>query len=109
MSRLGLRLTPHGHLVLKPAEDAPRMDETAAARLVEAFARGSGPGLVQLGAGEVGQILPPDFAWWRGFAARYVASLCLHVPNALEDAPSPPILPNVAAPESVVHGLVGWC
>ncbi len=100
MSRLRLRLTPHGHLVLEEAEDGPGMDEAAAARLAEAFARGTGPGLVQLGAGEVGQVLPPDVSWWRGFAARYVASLCLHAPSTIEDAPSPPALPEVAPPDA---------
>ena len=91
MSRLNLRLTPHGHLVLEPASDAPDLDEPAAARLVPAFFQGSGPGLVQLGAGEVGQALPPVFAWWRAFAARYVAALCL---DSASD------LPDVAAPNS---------
>lgn len=106
MSRLGLRLTPHGHLVLEHAEDAPGMDETGAARLIEAFARGTGPGLVQLGAGEVGQVLPPELGWWRGFAARYVTALCLHMPSAPEDASSPPArpaasaLPDVTAPDA---------
>ena len=70
--RLGLRLTPQGHLLCEAADDAPDMDEAAAARLGEAFARGSGQGLLRLGAGEVGQALPPIFVWWRGFATRYV-------------------------------------
>ena len=106
MPRLRLRLTPHGHLVLEQAEVGPGMDEAAAARLAEAFARGTGAGLVQLGAGEVGQVLPPDFSWWRGFAARYVASLCLHAPSSVEDA-SPlsaltaaSALPEVAPPDA---------
>lgn len=34
------------------------MGQGTAARLVEAFARETGPGLVQLGAGEVGRVLP---------------------------------------------------
>jgi len=100
MPRLGLRLTPRGHLVLDKAEDVPDMDEAAAARLTEAFARGTGPGLVQLGAGEVGHVLPPDFGWWRGFAGRYVASSLLHRPSTLEGASFPPVLPEVAAPNA---------
>jgi len=55
MSRLGLRLTPHGHLLLEQADDAPDLEAGSAARLIDAFARGSGSGLVQLGAGEVGR------------------------------------------------------
>src|SRR3981081_712837 len=74
---LGLRLTPHGHLVAEEAEDAPAIDEKVMARLGEAFAQGTGYGLLRLGAGEIGQVLPPVFVWWRGFASRYVASLCL--------------------------------
>jgi len=98
MSRLGLRLTPHGHLLLEQADDAADLKAGSAARLVDAFARGSGPGLVQLGAGEVGQALPPVLAWWRGFAARYVTSLCLHAPGSGEDASPPSALADVAAP-----------
>jgi superfamily II DNA or RNA helicase len=89
---LGLRLTPQGHLVCEVVHDAPAMDEAAAARLVEAFARGSGEGLLRLGAGEVGQALPPVFGWWRGFAARYVTALCLHGGGAAA------AMPEIAAP-----------
>ncbi len=93
MIHLALRLTPHGHLVCETTGDAPGLDEAVAARLAGAFARGSGPGLLQLGAGEVGQALPPVFVWWRGFAARYVAALCMHEPGT-ETA----VLPDVPAP-----------
>jgi len=100
MSRLGLRLTPHGHLLLEQAEDAPDLHEIATARLVDAFARGSGPGLVQLGAGEVGQALPPVLAWWRGFAVRYVTLLCLPAPGTSAGTSSLPVLPDAAAPDA---------
>ena len=98
MPHLGLRLSPHGHLVLEQADDAPGLDPRSAARLAGAFARGAGPGLLQLGAGEVGRALPPAFAWWRGFAARYVTALCLHAPDAAADGSARPALPAVAAP-----------
>ena len=39
MPRLGLRLTPHGHLLLDAAEDAPILDKAVAERLAEAFGR----------------------------------------------------------------------
>lgn len=101
MSHLGLRLTPHGHLVLEQADDVPGLDPTSAARLAGAFAQGTGPGLLQLGAGEVGQALPPAFAWWRGFAARYVTALCLHAPDDdAADGSASPALPAVSAPGS---------
>jgi superfamily II DNA or RNA helicase len=96
LSRLGLRLTPSGHLVTEAADDVAELDHETAARLTEAFARGSGHGLLQLGAGEVGHLLPPVFVWWRAFAARYVAALCLHAPGGGADA----AVPAVAAPDA---------
>ncbi|WP_201842928.1 SNF2 helicase-associated domain-containing protein [Microvirga zambiensis] len=78
MPRIQLRLTPRGHLLLEEANDAPTLDDTVAARLTEAFGRGTGEGLLQLGAGEIGQSLPPTLVWWRDFAARYVEAMCLH-------------------------------
>ena len=94
MPRLGLRLTPHGRLVVEDQDDAPEIDPKVATRLTEAFARGSGHGLVRLAAGEVGQALPPAFVWWRQYAARYVASLCLQSAGVDADTPSPlPVVP----------------
>jgi len=69
-------VTPHGHLRLAPDSDAPPLPAALAQRLSAAFARGSGHGLLHLGAAEVGSILPPSWAWWRDFAARYVTALC---------------------------------
>ena len=77
MSHVSLRLTPHGRLLLEAAADGPFVDDRVAERLITAFATGAGPGLMQLGAGEVGQALPPVFVWWRGLGSRYVAALCL--------------------------------
>ena len=69
-------LTPHGRLSLAPVEDAPQLLPGLARKLEESFARGSGHGLLQLGAGEVGTALPPVFGYWREFAARYVTAVC---------------------------------
>ncbi|MFI4927354.1 MAG: SNF2 helicase-associated domain-containing protein [Burkholderiales bacterium] len=93
-TRLGLRVTPHGHLVCEPAPDAPDMDEAVATRLSGAFARGSGQGLLRLGAGEVGRALPPVFVWWRGFATGYVTALCLQGTGTTAAA----VVPDVPAP-----------
>ena len=68
--------TPQGRLSLIHADDAPLLEAASAGRLQQAFARGSGHGLLQLGAGEVATALPPVLAYWRDFAARYVAALC---------------------------------
>src|SRR5258708_6399672 len=69
-------LTPHGHLNLVHEEDAPALDPQLARRLRDAFTRGSGHGLLQLGAGEAGVTIPPAFSWWREFGAHYVTALC---------------------------------
>ena len=69
-------LTPHGHLVLVPDSDAPPLPAALGRRLTDAFATGSGHGLLHLGAAEVGSVLPSTWAWWRDFAARYVMALC---------------------------------
>ncbi|WP_296914054.1 SNF2 helicase-associated domain-containing protein [Polaromonas sp.] len=53
-----------------------RLDEEVRQRLPQAFAPGAGPGLLHLGATEIGRILPPAWAWWRDLAARYVTALC---------------------------------
>ncbi len=69
-------LTPHGRLILGPVEDGPTLAPDLSHRLAEAFGRGHGHGLLQLGAAEVGTALPPVFGYWREFAARYVTALC---------------------------------
>ena len=98
MPRLGLRLTPQRHILLEAAEDAPILDDMIAERLADAFARGTGHGLLRLGACEVGQVLSPAFAWWRDFAARYVGALCLLAPGAASETPSSSVLPAVSPP-----------
>ena len=74
-------LSPHGRLHLEPREDAPALDAEVAQRLEAAFARGSGDGLLQLGAGEVGTALPATLGYWRELAARYVTIVCT-IPDA---------------------------
>src|SRR6266568_3087619 len=69
-------LTPHGCLTLGQVSDAPTLDPALAQRLQDAFRRGSGHALLQLGASEVGTGLPPVFSYWREFGARYVTALC---------------------------------
>ena len=76
MDVLALRLTPHGHLVLVSETAAPSFDPKTARRLEHAFERGSGHGLLLLGLDEAGATMPPVFAWWRGFGARYLTALC---------------------------------
>jgi hypothetical protein len=67
-------LTPHGLLTLR------RTDETAGlaheTRLEAAFGRGSGHGLLSLGADEVAAVLPPVLSYWRELGTRYLTALC---------------------------------
>ena len=69
-------LTPHGSLRLDQAEDEFSLEDGLAERLEKCFTRGSGHGLLQLGAAEAGTSLPLSLAWWRDFALRFVADLC---------------------------------
>ncbi len=84
------RLTPHGRLVLEPVVGAPPLDLAVAERLRAAFARGSGHGLLHLGAGEVGGTLPAALATFRELGARYVAALCMRPDAAASREPVPP-------------------
>ncbi len=69
-------LTPHGHLLAVPDADAPSLPAALQRRLADAFAPGTGYGLLYLGTAEVDSILPPAWAWWRELAGRYVTVLC---------------------------------
>ena len=73
---LGPVLTPHGHLLLSPVDDEPALPPDVSRRIEGAFTRGSGHGLLQLGAGEVGTALPLVFGYWRELGARYVTAVC---------------------------------
>jgi len=86
-------LSPHGRLALVEAPDAPPLHLELAQRLGTAFARGSGHGLLQLGAAEAGATLPPVFSYWREFGAWYVTALCAH-----PDIDATPRNVHVAAP-----------
>ncbi|WP_244283670.1 DEAD/DEAH box helicase [Pseudovibrio sp. Tun.PSC04-5.I4] len=90
-------LTPLGHLLLESAEKAPVLNDKVAARLAGAFEQDTGHGLLQLGAGEVGQPLPPTFMWWRDFSIRFVEAVCLHASSGAVQASSSRILATVPA------------
>jgi superfamily II DNA or RNA helicase len=94
-------LTPHGRLVLTSSDDAPELDPALAKRLLDAFERGSGYGLLQLGGAEVAQPLPPVFGYWRELGSRYVTTLCTR-PDAGTHTPVPP--PNVSDLQTLALG-----
>jgi len=88
--RLTPALTPRGRLVLVEADDASEIEPALARRLVDAFARGSGEGLLHLGGAEVGVPLPPVFAYWREFGARYITAVCARPGDDTRHTPVPP-------------------
>jgi non-specific serine/threonine protein kinase len=73
-------LMPHGLLILDNAGwqtgDALALLPEQSSRLEQAFARGSGHGLLCLGADEVGTALPAILSYWRELAARNVSTVC---------------------------------
>jgi hypothetical protein len=79
--------------MLRPADDATGLEPARAQRIEEAFARGSGHGLLLLGAAEVGSILPPVFAYWREFAACFVTAVCTRPTEESDRQPSLPPAP----------------
>src|SRR3989442_14350168 len=91
---LSLDLTPRGHLIVSHEADAAALDSRLAERLVGAFERGSGHGLLLLGADEAGTALPPVHAYWREFGARFVTALCGQEDSGVQEQ-----APQVPAPE----------
>jgi superfamily II DNA or RNA helicase len=83
-------LTPHGVLTVRRDGETPALERARGDRLEQAFLRGSGHGLLTLGADEVGTMLPAELAYWRDFGARYVTALCT-LPELGEGAPKPPV------------------
>src|SRR3954447_791653 len=88
-----LALTPRGHLVFTAADDSFQAPAALLRRLESAFGRGSGHGLLELGAAEVGTALPADVSYWRDFAARLVTAICTHPDLDAYNAPieAPPL------------------
>ena len=119
--RLTPCLTPHGRLLVVPSEDAPGLEPALGERIRQAFDRGAGHGLLRLGAGEVGQVLPPAFAYWRELGARHVTALCTRpdVDEQRGDLPPPsaealeglvmaaPIMPVCAAETAAGAAVAG--
>ncbi|MBV8924742.1 MAG: DEAD/DEAH box helicase [Bradyrhizobium sp.] len=93
MSALAPALSPHGALSLRPSEEATAWEPARRTRIVSAFERGGGHGLLSLGADEVGTSLPAAVAYWREFGVRYVTALC-----ALPEASEASVKPAVPAP-----------
>ena len=92
MESLSLGLSPHGRLVLADEPDAPPLDAALAGNLRQVFERGSGHGLLFLGADQAGTTLPPVLSYWREFGARYVTAICTRYggEDQRHEEPAPP-------------------
>src|SRR5260370_39825358 len=88
-------ITLPGSVRPDPAAGDCLLESGLADVLEKSFERGSGHGLLHLGAGEAGSVLPPSLAWWRDFGMRFIADLC-----ALGDAKGPAGGGELAAPTS---------
>src|SRR6185436_2692888 len=89
-----LALTPRGRLLFTDADDPAQPPTALSPTLESAFAQGSGHGLLDLGAREVGTALPADFSYWRDFAARLVTTICTHPDVDAQHAPIPAPAPD---------------
>ena len=67
-------LSPKGHISITTGDTTGRAD-----RIVTAFERGTGHGLLHLGAVELGTALPPCLSFWREFGRTFVSSACTAV------------------------------
>ena len=83
-------LTPHGSLTLADTGEALALDAERGARLQQAFARGSGHGLLSLGIDEIGAVLPPVLSYWREIGTHYATALCA-LPNIGENGAKPTV------------------
>ena len=97
-----LKLTPNGHVIPVVDEAVAVLSSATSARLVLAFARGSGHGLLSLGTYDVGVALPPVMAWWRDVATRLVTAVSM-VPEAAERS-----LSRVPAPALADLQTLAW-
>lgn len=74
---IALSISPHGRLVvLDTVSDQVLPDGHLCERIRQAFSESQAHGLLQLGARELTSPLPPEFAWARDFACRYLTALC---------------------------------
>ena len=83
MSFCTLAITPRGQLSVVSAENAAPLSPALTERLQAPGTLEAGNLLLSLGAEQVGVALPPELAWWRNLAVRYLTALCT-LPEAAE-------------------------
>jgi len=71
-------LSPSGRVAVDEVDDplSPRLKPGVAGRILAAFERGTGHGLLQLGAVEVETELDATLAYWRELGGRLVGAVC---------------------------------
>lgn len=100
-----LALSPSGRLRFSASETAIDVEPARLARLTQAFERGSGDGLMQLGGAELEGDLPPALGWFREFGHLFFTALCalpdLDTPGAVSAAPPSPDFDDLARSASL--------
>lgn len=95
-----LALNPDGQLSVE-AGAAEQFGRTHSAdRIVEAFTRDAGEGLLVLGGVAATAALPSHVAFWRDFAVQFITAVC----SLGEDAESTPAIPSADELNAVVFG-----
>jgi superfamily II DNA or RNA helicase len=90
---IALSISPHGRLLVLDATSEPTLaDGSWCERVLRTFSESQANGLLELGARELASRLPPEFAWARDFACRYLTALC-HAPE-ISDGSDLPTLPT---------------
>jgi non-specific serine/threonine protein kinase len=91
---IALSISPHGRLLALDVVSEPALpDGSLCERVRRAFSESQADGLLELGARELASPLPPEFAWARDFACRYLTALC-HAPKISGESE----LPALSAP-----------
>ena len=86
-----LSISPHGRLFVETAVDSEHlMDAAVSEPVARAFAQGPARGLLFLGTRQLQSSIPPDFAFAREFACRYLTRLC-HTPDIAAASDLPPL------------------
>lgn len=83
---IALSISPRGRLLVLDTVSEPELpDASWCERVRRTILESQADGLLELGAREPGSPLPPEFAWTREVACRYLTALC-YAPEETGDA-----------------------
>lgn len=95
---IALSISPHGRLLVLASGSEPlSSDDAFGERVRQAFSGSQANGLLHLGERELVSPLPPEFAWARDFACRYLTDLC-HAPE-VSGTSELPVMPTPGTEE----------